>query len=128
VGTNPRREAAVLNARIRKAWRTGNAEIGVIGEAADLTYPYTHLGAGFDTLAAMGQGEFFQKLKNARYPIVIVGEGALTGVAGKTVLASVATLSQAANVVREDWNGFAVLHNAASRVGALDIGFVPGRG
>ena len=130
VGTNPRREAAVLNSRIRKAWRTGNVEIGVIGEPADLTYTYSHLGAGADTLAALasGEGAFFEKLKNADHPIVIIGEGALSGPAGKAVLASAAALASAAHVVREDWNGFAVLHNAASRVGALDIGFVPGRG
>ena len=130
VGTNPRREAAVLNSRIRKAWRTGNVEIGVIGEPADLTYTYSHLGAGADTLAtlASGEGAFFEKLKNASHPIVIIGEGALNGPAGKAVLASAAALASAAHVVREDWNGFAVLHNAASRVGALDIGFVPGRG
>ncbi|GGA52201.1 NADH-quinone oxidoreductase subunit NuoG [Pelagibacterium lentulum] len=130
VGTNPRKEAAVLNARIRKAWRTGNVEIGVIGHAADLTYDYTHLGAGIDTLAeiASGKGAFAKVLKKAKKPIVIVGEGAVTGASGKDVLALAAEVAKTNGAVAKDWNGFSVLHNAAARVGALDIGFVPGRG
>ncbi|WP_332714607.1 NADH-quinone oxidoreductase subunit NuoG [Pelagibacterium mangrovi] len=130
IGTNPRREAAVLNARIRKAWRAGNVEIGVIGEAADLTYDYAHLGAGLDSLAdlAAGNGAFAEILRNAQRPIVIVGEGAVTGAAGKDALALAAEIANVSGALTEEWNGFAVLHNAASRVGALDIGFVPARG
>jgi NADH-quinone oxidoreductase subunit G len=130
IGTNPRREAAVLNARIRKAWRAGNVEIGVIGETADLTYDYAHLGAGLDSLAdlAAGNGAFAEILRNAQRPIVIVGEGAVTGASGKDVLALAAEIANASGALTEEWNGFAVLHNAASRVGALDIGFVPARG
>jgi NADH-quinone oxidoreductase subunit G len=130
IGTNPRREAAVLNARIRKAWRTGTVEVGVIGEAADLTYDYTHLGAGVDALAelASGQGAFANALKNAQRPLIIVGEGAVTGASGKDVLALATLVARANGAATAEWNGFAVLHNAASRVGALDIGFVPGRG
>src|SRR5215472_13515144 len=79
VGANPRREAAVLNARIRKRWRTGPFAIGVIGERADLTYPYHYLGAGPETLGelAAGRGDFAKMLDDAKKPMIIVGAGAL---------------------------------------------------
>lgn len=130
VGTNPRKEAALVNARIRKAWRAGNVSIGLIGEAADLTYDYTHVGAGIDSLVelAQGKGAFAKILKKAERPIVIVGEGAVTGASGKDVLALASEVANNSGALTADWNGFGVLHNAAARVGALDIGFVPGRG
>src|SRR5690606_35779741 len=76
IGSNPRREAAVLNARIRKTWRGKNLPIGVIGEQADLTYNYTYLGEGFETLAdlAAGNGSFAETLANAQRPLIIVGD------------------------------------------------------
>lgn len=126
IGTNPRREAAVLNARIRKTWRATSLPIAVIGEKADLTYDYQHLGAGSDTLADLvaGNGEFAQTWAQAKKPLVIVGEGAATA----DVLAAAAKLATANAEIEAGWNGFAVLHNAAARVGALDIGFVPAKG
>ena len=131
IGTNPRKEAAVLNARIRKTWRAGNnVAIGVIGEPADLTYDYAHLGAGIDTLTdlAAGNGAFVEVLRNAQRPIVIVGEGAVTGASGKDVFALAAQIAKASGALTDEWNGFAVLHNAAARAGALDVGFTPPRG
>ena len=77
IGSNPRREAAVLNARIRKRWRAGNFPIGVIGEKADLTYTYDYLGAGAETLADLGNSKFADALKAAERPLVLVGAGAL---------------------------------------------------
>jgi NADH-quinone oxidoreductase subunit G len=130
IGANPRREASVLNARIRKVWRATNLPIAVVGENADLTYAYTHLGAGSESLAelAAGKGEFAETWSNAKHPLVIVGEGAANGPAGAEVLATAAKLATSPAEVAAGWNGFALLHNAASRVGALDIGFVPGKG
>ena len=77
VGSNPRKEAAVLNARIRKRWRTGQLKIGVIGAKADLTYAYDYLGAGTDSLGdlAAGKHSFADVLKDAKNPIVLVGAG-----------------------------------------------------
>src|SRR5690606_38347223 len=126
VGTNPRREAAVLNARIRKVWRATGLPIGVIGEPADLTYGTINLGAGVDTLSelAAGRGEFAELWSKAKRPLVIVGEGAATG----DVLSLAAKVATSNAEIEEGWNGFAVLHNAAARVGALDIGFVSGQG
>jgi NADH-quinone oxidoreductase subunit G len=80
VGANPRLEAAVLNARIRKLWMAGKTRVGVIGEAVDLTYRYDHLGAGPDALASLlsGDSDFAKALKGAKAPAIIIGQGALT--------------------------------------------------
>ncbi|WP_137135119.1 NADH-quinone oxidoreductase subunit NuoG [Rhizobium sp. FKY42] len=128
IGANPRLEAAVLNARIRKRWRRGNFPIAVIGEAAELRYPYEYLGAGPETLAELANGshEFLEKLRNAKKPMIVVGPGALTRDDGASILASAASIANAVGAVSEEWNGFGVLHTAASRVGGLDLGFVPG--
>jgi NADH-quinone oxidoreductase subunit G len=131
IGANPRHEAAVLNARIRKTWRAKGLPIAVIGDQPDLNYNYTYLGAGFETLAelASGNGAFANTLANAQRPLIIVGEGAVSNAEGgkqigRDVIALAAKLATGANVA-EGWNGFALLHNAASRVGGIDIGFVP---
>jgi NADH-quinone oxidoreductase subunit G len=130
IGANPRREAAVLNARIRKRWRAGPFAVGVIGERADLTYPYTYLGAGAETLGelAAGNGDFAAVLKQAKHPIVLLGAGALARPDGAAVAALASRAAKALGAVKDGWNGFAVLHGAAARVGGLDIGFVPGEG
>jgi NADH-quinone oxidoreductase subunit G len=130
VGSNPRKEAAVLNARIRKRWRTGQLKIGVIGTKADLTYVHDYIGAGTDSLAdlAAGKHSFADVLKNAKNPIVLVGADAFTRHDGAAVLALAAKLALDVGVVKDGWNGFAVLQNTASRVGALDIGFAAGAG
>jgi NADH-quinone oxidoreductase subunit G len=130
IGSNPRKEAAVLNARIRKRWRSGQLKVGLIGAKADLTYGYDYLGAGADSLAelANGKGAFADVLKNAKNPIVLVGTGAAARHDGAAVLALAAKLALAVGAVKDGWNGFAVLHDTASRVGALDIGFAPGTG
>ncbi len=124
IGTNPRREAPVLNARIRKRWRQGNVVVGVIGEQADLTYPYTYLGAGPDSLA---QFVAHPPAKKER-PMFIIGQGALNRADGGAILGMAAKAAASLGVVKDGWNGFNILHTEASLVGALDIGFVPGEG
>jgi NADH-quinone oxidoreductase subunit G len=128
IGSNPRKEAAVLNARIRKRWRTGQLKIGVIGAKADLTYDYDYLGAGTDTLGelASGRGSFLDVLRGASHPIVLVGAGATARHDGAAVLSLAAKLAADIGAIKDGWNGFAVLHDTASRVGALDIGFGSG--
>jgi NADH-quinone oxidoreductase subunit G len=128
VGSNPRREAAVLNARIRKRWRAGKFPVALIGEQADLTYSYDYLGAGPETLSELAAGRhgFAETMRNAQHPLVIVGTGALARPDGAAVAALAAKAAVELGAVKNDWNGFSVLHTVASRVGALDIGFVPG--
>lgn len=130
VGSNPRKEAAVLNARIRKRWRSGQLRIGVIGVKADLTYDYDYLGAGTDTLSdlAAGKHSFADVLKSAKHPIVLVGSGAVARHDGAAVLALSAKLAADFGALKDGWNGFAMLQDAASRAGALDIGFAASAG
>lgn len=129
VGANPRLEATMVNARIRKTWlaQDKRLKIGLIGEAVDLTYPYMHLGTGIDAIKELmaGEGPFAEILKNAARPVVIMGVGAMQRVDGQTILKQVYEMACQYNVVREGWNGWNVLHLAAARVGALDVGFVP---
>ena len=130
IGTDPRREAAVLNARIRKRWRSGPVRIGLIGEAADLNYDVEHIGTGGEALSAIAKGShgFAHILKDAKKPLIIVGQGALSRADGAAILAMAAQIAVQSDAISEGWNGFSVLHNAAARVGALDLGFVPGAG
>ena len=113
IGTNPREDAPVLNARIRKAWLNG-AQIGLVGEAADLTYEYAHVGTNRAALAGLIGKNYGAVLEAPS--IVIVGQGALIGADGAAVL------SQAMKLAEETGSKFMVLHTAAGRVGALDIG------
>jgi NADH-quinone oxidoreductase subunit G len=122
IGTNPRVEAPVLNARIRKRWTRGDVQIGLIGENADLTYPVTYLGAGPDTLAKLAD----HAPANAERPMFIIGQGALNRPDGAAVLQAAAKAAKAIGVIKDGWNGFNILHTEAAQVGALDIGFVPG--
>jgi NADH-quinone oxidoreductase subunit G len=124
IGANPRREAPILNARIRKRWRQGGLLVGLIGERADLTYDYNYLGAGPESLAQFLDHAPISKER----PIFIIGQGALARPDGAAVLAMAAKAAQTLGVVKDGWNGFSVLHTAAARVGALDLGFVPGEG
>jgi NADH-quinone oxidoreductase subunit G len=128
IGANPRVEASLVNVRIRKRWRMAPLPIAMIGENVNLTYPYEYLGAGPDTLSdlAAGRHSFLEKLKGAKAPLVIVGPGALNRPDGLAVLSAAARLARDIGAVKEGWSGFSILHTAASRVGALDLGFVPG--
>ncbi|WP_407966092.1 NADH-quinone oxidoreductase subunit NuoG [Bartonella sp. C271] len=125
VGSNPRVEAAVLNARILKRQRVGRIPIALIGEQVDLRYPYSYLGAGTDALDTLISGEnvFFDVLKKAERPLILIGEGAISGKEGLSVLKNLAKLADIVGALSEEWNGFGILHNAASIVGGLDIGF-----
>ena len=130
VGTNPRLEAPIVNARIRKRYLQGNFPVGVIGEAADLTYKYEHLGDGPAALKTItsGRSDFAKILKGAEKPMVIIGQGALARPDGAAILATVRKIAEGRGMVSDDWNGFNVLHTAAARVGGLDLGFVPAEG
>ena len=134
IGTNPRHEAPVLNARILKRWRQiqGKLPLGLIGTQADLTYAYEHLGAGPETLAKLADGShaFLDKLKGAERPLVIVGQAALARPDGTAVLSLAAKAAMVMGAVKPDidWNGFSVLHTAAARVAGLDLGLVPSEG
>jgi len=130
VGSNPRLEAPIVNARIRQRWLGGGFRIGLIGERPELTYDYDYLGAGPGTLGEVASGghSFAEVLRGAKQPMIIVGQGALARADGAAVLAAARQIAETYGMIGEGWNGFNVLHTAASRVGGLDLGFVPGEG
>ena len=130
IGTNPRKESPVLNARIRKRWQKGGFKIARIGHKGDLTYKYDHLGDSASILKDMAEGKhpFFEVLKSASKPAIIIGQGALSRADGAVILGLARKLAEACGLVKDGWNGFNVLHTAAARVGGLDLGFVPGAG
>ncbi len=130
IGTNPRAEAAVLNARIRKAWLRNRAEVALIGPSADLTYPYEWLGNSLKSLDDVleGRNGVLAALRGASHPMIIVGQAALNHEAGEAVLLKAAQLAAAAMAGKDaaGWNPLNVLHASAAQVGGLDLGFVPG--
>jgi NADH-quinone oxidoreductase subunit G len=130
VGSNPRKEAAIINARLRKAFLATGLPVGLVGTPADLTYPVEHIGAGPRSLEelAAGKHSFAKVLKDAERPMIIVGMGALRRADGAAVLALCRRIAEDFGMVGEGWNGFNVLHTAAGRVGALELGFLPGEG
>jgi NADH-quinone oxidoreductase subunit G len=132
VGTNPRTEAPIINARLRKRYRMGGFQVGMIGPAADLTYKYQHLGDDPHLLERIAAGDhpFADVLKNAQNPMLIVGMGALVRDDGAAVLEAVCQITEKLGLVdaKTGWNGFNVLHTAAARVGGMDLGFLPGEG
>ena len=122
IGSDPRREAPVLNARIRKRWLKGGVRIGLVGERADLTYVYEHLGAGPESVAALAD----RPPAGLARPMFIAGAAAFARPDGAGVMARLARAALATGAVKDGWNGFNVLHAAASRVGGLDLGLAPG--
>ncbi|HEY3637068.1 MAG TPA: NADH-quinone oxidoreductase subunit NuoG [Rhizomicrobium sp.] len=137
IGTNPRWEAPVLNARLRKTWLNGNLRAANIGQPSDLTYPAEQLGTNVSVLEALAAGShpFADVLKNAHHPMLIVGSGALARSDGAAILNLAARIAGDTGMIgpgvsaaEGGWNGFNVLHNAASRVAGLDLGFLPGAG
>ena len=130
IGSNPRIEAAVLNARIRRNWLSSRMPVAVVGPKVDLTYYADFLGQDPAILDALAEGshKFAAKLKKAKRPMIIIGMGALARADGAAMLGKARQIAESYGVVTKQWNGFNVLHNAAARVGGLDLGFVPARG
>jgi len=131
VGSNPRLEAAVLNARIRKAWLHNDLEVALVGEPADLTYDYAHLGTGAADLDAALSGDLLSAFRDSERAMVVLGAGALNRPDSAAILNRVGRFAAEAGLNRsgdDPWNGFNVLHTAASRVAGLDLGLVPGEG
>ncbi|MGV6802346.1 MAG: NADH-quinone oxidoreductase subunit NuoG [bacterium] len=131
IGSNPRIEAPLVNARIRKAWLANmDLQIGLIGPAAKLTYEYTHLGQEAQALTALAEGSsaFAKTFAAAKRPMIIVGTSVFTRKDHLEVMAAIAKIAAGSNLIDEEWNGFNVLHDAAARVGGLDLSFLPGAG
>ena len=128
VGANPRREATLVNARIRKRWLRGGLKVGMIGPKVNLTYKYDHLGVGPEILKEVlaGVHNYSNILTKAERPMIVLGSGAVSRDDGAVVVTLARQIAEKYGMISRKWNGFNILHTAASRVGGLDIGFLPG--
>jgi len=124
VGTNPRLEATILNARIRKAYIKKRLKIYSIGDPGDLTYPYINLASNTSLIRAIAYGthEISEKIKKSNKPMIIIGESALYGETGKYIFETLKYFLSKNNFIKEDWNALNILTQQASRVGAIDLG------
>ena len=125
IGSNPKWEAAVLNSRIRKAYLNNNCQIALIGPKINLTYKYTHLSNDISYLNNIlnEKSDFLEHLKNAKNPLMLIGSSAINYNDGIEILKICAEICNKLNIVNESENGFNILNQNISRVGALDIGF-----
>lgn len=127
IGTNPRWEAALVNARLRKRYLMGNFTVGLLGEDVELNYPYTLLGSNPKTLEDIlnGKHPFSEILKKAQHPMIILGTEVLKRKDAQAIQYKVLSFLEEIEAIREDWIGYNILHTSASRVAALDLGFFP---
>ncbi|MDP2697756.1 NADH-quinone oxidoreductase subunit NuoG [Thalassospira sp.] len=132
IGANLRKEAPIINSRLRKRWKqtAGAFKVAMIGESWDPTFKHDYLGAGPETLKDVldGKNAFAKVLEAAQKPMIIIGMGGLAREDGDAVLATARAIADKFGMVVGEWNGFNVLHSAAARVGGLDLGLVPGKG
>jgi NADH dehydrogenase (ubiquinone) Fe-S protein 1 len=125
VGTNPRWEASVLNARIRKQWLRSDLEVGVVGQDFESTFEYENLGSSVNDLKSALNGSFGERLKSAQRPMIIVGSSAVEHKDAKSIYETVGSFVEKnkSTLQNEEWNGYNVLQRAASRAGAFEVGF-----
>ncbi|CAB1327598.1 unnamed protein product [Coregonus sp. 'balchen'] len=131
IGTNPRYEAPLFNARVRKSWLHNELKVSVVGSSADLSYTYDHLGESTQVLQDIANGThpFCQVLAQAKRPVVVVGSASLQREDGGAILSSVQIIAQnarASSGADEGWKVLNVLHRVASQVAALDLGYKAG--
>ena len=126
IGTNPRHEAAVLNARIRKQWLRSDLQIGLVGEDFESTFEYSKLGSNANDLKTALSGEFGKVLQDAKKPMIIVGSAVAEHTDAKSIFEQVGSFVEKnkTNFTTSEWNGYNVLQRTASRTGAYDVGFV----
>ena len=121
VGTNPKHEAALVNARIRKTWLSKRVPVALIGAPVDLPYPYEHLGTGAESISKLTKA--FAKKLGAEKPMIIVGDQIFNRSDASALHTQLRNAAHKMGCVQEGWNGFNILHRHAGRVGALDVGF-----
>jgi len=131
IGANPRFDAPVFNARLRKCWIHNELDLALVGPQVDLTYDYDHLGDSTEVLEQLANGThpYCERLKAAKKPCVIVGSEALQRGDNSAVLRAsqqIASSLRASSGCEEDWKVLNVLHRVASQVAALDLGYKAG--
>ncbi|MEZ5690331.1 MAG: NADH-quinone oxidoreductase subunit NuoG [Rickettsiales bacterium] len=130
IGANPRKEASLVNARIRKAYLKGGVSVYSIGSADNFNYPVQSFGNNPRSLSDISYGThpLCDILEQAKNPVIILGASAIAREDGMAIFSAIKSISKKYGVIRDDWNGLNMLHHAAGRVGALDLGFVPEKG
>ena len=125
IGCNPRHEATIINARIRKSFVKNKTSIYSIGNPGELTYDYFNIGNDINSIKDVieGKSKFNEKLKNSKKPIFIIGESALELKNGQFVLEELKKYLIKNNFITENWNALNLLIQNAATVGALDLGF-----
>jgi len=123
VGANPRYEATILNARIRKSFLNNKTDIYSFGDIGDLTYPYKILDNKTDTIRDVfeNKNELSEKIKNSKKPIIILGQSALRLKSGKFIFEEFKRFLISVNKINKDWNSLNILSNHASTVGSYDL-------
>lgn len=126
VATNPRKEAPILNARIRKRFLTKKLEIASIGCQENLTYPYNFLGNELKILQEIYEDkhQFCEKLRNAKNPIIIIGEDAISNDDGELINTYCKKIAEKFSLIRDDWNGFNFLSKTTGLLNGLELDFV----
>ena len=129
IGADIKREAPLVMSRLRKRYLQTGMPVALIGAECNVTMRHQYLGndAKLISQIASGAHPFAATLQAAKKPMVILGMGALRRPDGAAILAEVRKLAESCNMIQPDWNGFNVLHLTGGRVGALDVGFVPGK-
>ena len=124
VGANPRLEATILNLRIRKSYIKNKLKIYSVGDPGDLTYPYEKIGNSTSIIREIisGNHSISKKIKMSKKPMIIIGESALFDPSGQYIFETLKKFLSDNNFIREDWNGFNILTQQASKVGAIDLG------
>ncbi len=126
IGVNPRKDAPILNARLRKRFLSKNFKVASVGCKVDLTYNHEHLGNDIHALKELseGHGEFAETLKNAKNPMLILGHDMLARVDGEVLLTYAKKIAEKFHMIREDWNGFNFLSKSTGLLNGLSVGFV----
>jgi NADH-quinone oxidoreductase subunit G len=129
IGSQPRYEAALLDARIRKAWLANNLKVARIGGGDSSSYPIDELGDGVNIIEEIYKGKhrYNKILDKSRKPLFLIGENSINREDGSGILGRVREIAKNYNAFNDSWNGLAILHSSANRVGALEAGFVPGK-
>ena len=127
IGTNPRHEATILNARIRKTFVQKNVQIYSIGNPGDLTYDYKIIGNKTDDIKKIinNESDYSKKLLSAKKPIIIIGESALELKSGKYIFEEFKNFLKKNNFISKEWNAFNFLPQNSSTVGLIDLKIVP---
>ncbi len=132
IGCDPRWESPVLNSRIRKRYLSGNLQVACIGSFPNrengLTYPYVDLGKDPSLLNQFisGDHEISKQIQNSKFPMLILGSAAVCRTDSLAIISKAREIAEKFDMIRDDWNGYNFLNSSASRVGALDLSFIPG--